>query len=170
MADEHKGIAMVILGIVAVIAIVGLVLLFVGGKKATGEGVYGGAIKQVSYPYWQGRGVPMGGREDEFRDMNYRQARTHWNFYGQPKRAPYDLGDQQIGDVPSTITGCGPMGFRVGYSSSNRIGYYETQGATCIDTDGSKAGVCCYWPQGMEDGIAGKFSGRDWGRTPYGYG
>ena len=39
MAEESsgKGIALVILGIVAIIAIVGLVLLFTGAKKATGE-------------------------------------------------------------------------------------------------------------------------------------
>jgi hypothetical protein len=42
MADE-KGIAYAILGIVAVIAVVGLVLLF---KGATGQGVYGGEMRQ----------------------------------------------------------------------------------------------------------------------------
>lgn len=55
--QNSKGIALVILGIVAIIAIVGLVLLFTGAKKSTGEFVvpvakeYGGAIKGVSYPY-----------------------------------------------------------------------------------------------------------------------
>lgn len=59
MAEESgKGIALVILGIVAIIAIVGLVLLFTGAKKAaTGEfavpGVreYGGALRGVYDPY-----------------------------------------------------------------------------------------------------------------------
>ncbi|MEM4247096.1 MAG: hypothetical protein QXR48_03870 [Candidatus Woesearchaeota archaeon] len=40
---EEKGIAMAILGIVAVIAVVGLVLLF---KSATGMGLYGGEMRQ----------------------------------------------------------------------------------------------------------------------------
>lgn len=59
MAEQNsKGIALVILGIVAIIAIVGLVLLFTGAKKAaTGEFYvptakeYGGAIYGLSDPY-----------------------------------------------------------------------------------------------------------------------
>lgn len=59
MAEESgKGIAMVILGIVAIIAIVGLVLLFTGARKAAvGEFAvpaakeYGGAIRGVYDPY-----------------------------------------------------------------------------------------------------------------------
>ena len=43
MAEEGKGVAMAILGIVAVIAVVGLVLLFNG---ASGKGVYGGEMLQ----------------------------------------------------------------------------------------------------------------------------
>ncbi len=43
MVDEGRGIALAILGIVAVIAVVGLVLLFSG---AAGQGVYGGAMRQ----------------------------------------------------------------------------------------------------------------------------
>ncbi|RLE47431.1 hypothetical protein DRJ25_02410 [Candidatus Woesearchaeota archaeon] len=56
--ESGRAIALVILGIVAVIAIVGLVLLFTGAKKAAvGEFAlpapksYGGAIKQVQFPY-----------------------------------------------------------------------------------------------------------------------
>jgi len=56
VAEEHgKGVALVILGIVAIIAIVGLVLLFTGARKAaTGDFVapsvkaYGGAILDES--------------------------------------------------------------------------------------------------------------------------
>jgi|GEM_PF-2034662 len=36
MEDQHRGVALVILGIIAVIAIVGLVLLFTGAKKSSG--------------------------------------------------------------------------------------------------------------------------------------
>lgn len=44
MAEESKGIALAILGIVAVIAIIGLVLMFSKMKAATGD-VYGGGLK-----------------------------------------------------------------------------------------------------------------------------
>jgi len=47
MAEEGKGLAMVILGIVAVIAVVGLVLLF---KGATGKYVMGSEYAQFN-PY-----------------------------------------------------------------------------------------------------------------------
>lgn len=36
MEDQHRGVALVILGIIAVIAIVGLVLLFTGAKQSAG--------------------------------------------------------------------------------------------------------------------------------------
>lgn len=50
MAEEGKGIALTILGIVAVIAIVGLVLLFTGARTgqyaAPGTKIYGGPAAQ----------------------------------------------------------------------------------------------------------------------------
>src|SRR3990172_5667778 len=102
MAEGQKGIALVILGIVAVIAIVGLVLLFVQGKNATGEGVYGGALKQVPYPYWSGRGVPR--NVPEFQNPNYVAGRspyvdmqTHWNFWSDTNNR------NPIGDIPSAL-------------------------------------------------------------------
>jgi len=55
--ESGKGIALVILGIVAIIAIVGLVLLFTGARKATGEFAvpgakeYGGAVRGIADPY-----------------------------------------------------------------------------------------------------------------------
>jgi len=36
MEDEHRGIALVILGIIAIIAVIGLVLLFSGARKSVG--------------------------------------------------------------------------------------------------------------------------------------
>ncbi|MBW2970296.1 hypothetical protein KY319_04200, partial [Candidatus Woesearchaeota archaeon] len=36
MEEEHRGIALVILGVIAVIAVIGLVLMFSGAKKSTG--------------------------------------------------------------------------------------------------------------------------------------
>lgn len=76
MTDNESGraIALVILGIVAVIAIVGLVLLFTGAKnEATGEfavpapKTYGGAIKHVQFPYsreFVGKAAYPAGKDD----------------------------------------------------------------------------------------------------------
>src|SRR3990172_8636433 len=36
MEDEHRGIALVILGIIAIVAVIGLVLMFSGAKKSAG--------------------------------------------------------------------------------------------------------------------------------------
>lgn len=150
MANEHKGIALVILGIVAVIAIVGLVLMFVQGKSATGEGVYGGALKQVPYPYWTGRGVPR--NVPEFQNPNYvpgqtsyQDMHTSWNYYGDPKRNP-------VSDIPSAMRKCESGGFLVPYN--DQAGYYASIGYDVVQA-GDKPGMCVY-PQGtMIGGIAG---------------
>lgn len=94
MAEESgKGIALVILGIVAIIAVVGLVLLFTGARKAVGEfavpGVkeYGGAIKGIYDPYaraFAGRAYAAtdSGVIDEFAAQNYGSAGTSGTSYG----------------------------------------------------------------------------------------
>lgn len=94
MAEESgKGIALVILGIVAIIAVVGLVLLFTGARKAVGEfavpGVkeYGGAIKGIYDPYsraFSGRAYDPtdSGVTDEFAAQNYGSAGTSGTSYG----------------------------------------------------------------------------------------
>ena len=77
MAEQNsKGIALVILGIVAIIAIVGLVLLFTGARKAaTGEFYvptakeYGGAVRGLADPYsraFVGRAYTGVGNPDKY--------------------------------------------------------------------------------------------------------
>ncbi len=54
MADENKGIAMAILGIVAVIAVAGVIIMFNGATAnvvASGQKIYGGALKGEEFPY-----------------------------------------------------------------------------------------------------------------------
>ena len=80
MAEESKGIALAILGIVAVIAIIGLVLMF-SKMKATGE-VYGGGL------YWGEGG---------------------WQSEGLSTRYLYTPETQQPGAV-ERITGGGKLG------------------------------------------------------------
>jgi hypothetical protein len=158
MADEHKGIALVILGIVAVLAIVGLVLLFTQNRaeSATGEGIYGGAIKGIEYPLWTGRGVPRGGVTDssatytpgitESNDLT-----THWNWEGNPKRVPPGGG---IGDIPSPVIKCG-QGCFLSSIDPQEAGYYASIGYQIVNTLGSKAGVCVCPGEPMVGGIAG---------------
>lgn len=155
--EQQKGIAMVILGLVAVIAVVGLVLMFVQGKQSTALGVYGGAIKQVEYPYWTGRGVPRnipGQIPGDMWDPGATYSddlHTHWNYQGDPKRNP-------MGDVPSALTSCGRGGFLVPYASEegNNADYYRYKGYTVVDTGDSKAGACVYPNTPMVGGIAGQ--------------
>jgi len=49
MEDEHRGIALVILGIIAIIAVIGLVLMFSGAQKSAG-----------AVPTLLGKGAPSG--------------------------------------------------------------------------------------------------------------
>ncbi len=152
MADQHKGIALVILGIVAIIAVVGLVLLFMQGKSPTGEGVYGGAIKQVEYPYWIGRGVPRNipgsipGEGWNPGATSSDDLSTHWNYYGDPKRDPKS-------DVPSPLIKCGNGGFLVPYSDEQPQ-YYAQRGYTVVETGDQQSGVCVYPNTPMVGGIA----------------
>ena len=150
MANEHKGIALVILGIVAVIAIVGLVLLFTGAKEATGNGIYGGAIKQIEYPDWVGRGVPQNVPGVDYipGQTSSNDLHTSWNYYGNPKKNP-------IGDVPSPLKTCGQGAFLVPVNPE-QAGYYQSIGYTVVGTGGSKAGVCVFPPATMIGGIAGQ--------------
>jgi hypothetical protein len=152
MAGEHKGIALVILGIVAVIAIVGLVLLFTQTKGPTGEGVYGGALKKVAYPYWTGRGVPR--NVPEIQNPNYVPGRTpyqdmqtHWNYWSDTNNR------NPIGDVPSAMRKCETGGFLVPYDA-DQAGYYASLGYTVVQ-GGEKPGMCVYPQHTMIGGVAG---------------
>jgi len=151
MADEHKSVALVILGIVAVIAIIGLVLLFVQGKAATGQGIYGGAIKRVEYPYWVGEGTPRNipGQESLWPSSASKNAQTNWNWNdGSGDGNPYY-------DIDSPIKKCGSGGFLIP-SSESMPEYYQSLGYAVVLTEGSKGGYACVYPNTpMVGGIAG---------------
>lgn len=95
MAND-KNISIAILGIAAVLAIVGLILMFSIASKSGAFNValpkvYGGAINDVNYPYLQDRTVSgVGG--DEYAAQDNMQ-----NMY-------YERGVRQI---PSIQTACG---------------------------------------------------------------
>lgn len=138
MAEESgKGVALVILGIVAIIAIVGLVLLFTGARKAAGEFAvpsvkeYGGAIQGVQDPYSRA----FSGRAMEYPSGNVETFSAQWpgsagvmqggkSFGGtaEPRAEQYDYRktyERALTEIPSKAA-CSFMAER-----SNRPAYSE---------------------------------------------
>ncbi|MBD3361900.1 hypothetical protein GF358_03865 [Candidatus Woesearchaeota archaeon] len=135
MAEESKGIALAILGVVAVIAIVGLVLLFAGAKN-TGEvvipqanKVYGGAIEGVALPYGEGRAISGAGRPGE-----------------EPQVLRIPSRKRGWISIPSDSTTCGPYLQKVDYGQKL---VSESRGLGCSDYIPTLDGYCCEAP-GLE--------------------
>ncbi len=137
MAEEGRGIALAILGIVAVIAVVGLVLLFTG---ASGGVAYPGIAKVYG-------GVHYG---EEF---PYLTDRTQGGFpqtAGNPDAIYYPTGfyeEKPVGvalqeDAP--LYGTSASGTRE-YTSFQRQPYFVPSGQDCFEADGSVGFRC---PQG----------------------
>jgi hypothetical protein len=117
--ESGKGIALVILGIVAIIAVVGLVLLFTGARKAVGEfavpGVkeYGGAIKGIYDPYSRA----FAGRAFEFDSQgNYVGSGNTEYYMGQYAGTS---GVQQGGQAYGDISGFSDQGVPFGRGEQN---------------------------------------------------
>ncbi len=133
MADQ-KSIGIAILGIAAVLAIIGLVLMFTtaiqsGAFSATLPKIYGGAIKNVDYPYLEGRhAAGVGGDEYTASESN-------------PQHMYYERGIRQI---PSEYTACGEGYARVSYTQmlgiKQRLNAYNSD-AKCFDHDTNT--YCC---------------------------
>jgi len=161
MAEQHKGIAMIILGIVAIIAVVGLVLLFTAGKTtgnyvAASEKIYGGNARadRNAFPYWaDGQSTPRnvpGNMENYVFDQQNMNMKTSWNYYGAPKGSP-------IVDIPAVQTKCGVNSLRVSLNA-DQAGWYISQGYTVIDPGDGKPGVCVFLAEdqrSMMGGVAG---------------
>ncbi len=124
MAEESKSIALVILGIVAVIAIVGLVLLFTGARKgATGEyffGVkeYGGALKGSVDPYARAFAGKAGEMEYGEPWQNKYMAetkvgaaiQTYGDYQGPTKVGQAFSYGRTFAQTPSALTSCYGLG------------------------------------------------------------
>lgn len=143
MAEENgRGVALAILGIVAVIAIVGLVLLFSGAKKtaqvATGlDKEYGGSLKDVEYPYLEGRSV--GGSPvtpEGVRRSDEQKAYAE----GVPYRTFSRVPDQ----IPTPQTTCGEGFFEVAVQSKDRV--EATTNIKCSDYVAAIDAYCCPIP------------------------
>lgn len=131
MAEESKGIALAILGVVAVIAIVGLVLLFAGAN--TGDvalpqynKVYGGAIKGVALPYGEGRAISGAGRPGD-----------------EPQTLRIPSRKRGFISIPSDATTCGPYLTKTDYGQKLVA---ESRALGCSDYIPTLDGYCCEAP------------------------
>ena len=163
--ESGKGIALVILGIVAIIAIVGLVLLFTGAKKAAvGEFVvsapkeYGGAIRGVMDPNaraFSGRAYEYpSGMVEPFEGQSEGRAGAWRASYG-------DIAAREIGSENAQLTATynrqresipsmracqwisfltyGNTRFGAPVEASAEVGAYESMGRKCIVMNELKA-------------------------------
>ncbi len=156
--ESGKGIALVILGIVAIIAIVGLVLLFTGAKKAAvGEFVvsapkeYGGAIKGVMDPYaraFSGRAYEYpSGQVEVFEGQSEGKAGAWRASYGdiaarevgsenQQWTASYNRQYEQIPSMRAcqwiSFLTYGNTRFGAPVEASAEVGAYQSMGRKCI--------------------------------------
>ncbi|MBI4918287.1 hypothetical protein HY837_00015 [archaeon] len=114
MADEGRGLALVILGIVAVIAVVGLVLLFVGARstgQATTVGYYdpSGMGRFGGSPVWEtqtwGRDVAYPGGPDA-----YYRIDTSDNGARLTRGSNSAVNQQWVGSTEPAISREGPTG------------------------------------------------------------
>ncbi|MEM2916369.1 MAG: hypothetical protein QXT19_03380 [Candidatus Woesearchaeota archaeon] len=136
MIEEGRGVALAILGIVAVIAVVGLVLLFTG---AAGNVVHPGIAKVYG-------GVNYG---EEFPYLVQRSQGGYPQTAGVPDATYYPQGfyteSQGVAlqqDAP--FYGTSASGTRA-YTSFQRQPYFVPSGQDCFEADG-KVGFRC--PQG----------------------
>lgn len=144
MAEESgRGVALAILGIVAVIAIVGLVLLFSGAKKtaqvATGlDKEYGGAMKGVEYPYLEGRTVKGGvGATPEGVPVSDEQK-------AYAEGVPYRTFSRVQDQIPTPQTTCGAGFFEV--SVNNKADFEANTGLKCSEYVAALDAYCCPVP------------------------
>ncbi|MBD3361901.1 hypothetical protein GF358_03870 [Candidatus Woesearchaeota archaeon] len=126
MADQ-KSIGIAILGIAAVLAIIGLVLMFSTAMKSGAYSVslpkiYGGAIKDVDYPMLQDRHAAGVGGDEYYAQDN-------------PQYMYYERGVRQI---PTLQTTCPENFARASYTKM--LGYKQ-RGAKCFEH--SASAYCC---------------------------
>ena len=144
MAEESgRGVALAILGIVAVIAIVGLVLLFSGAKKtaqvSTGlDKVYGGALKGEEWPYLEARTIGGGARVTPEGVPLAEEAAAYAE--GVPYRTFSRVQDQ----IPTPQTTCGAGFFEVPVQSKQRV--EASTGLKCSDYVAGIDSYCCPVP------------------------
>lgn len=119
MADDSRGISLVILGIVAIVAVIGLVLLFAqptlpGGKIVSPWDQPKPPKGPIATPedYWTqeaaygGGALPTGISSGEFEGIAHRYCRSVCYYYGEA-RYGFSKCIQCIREVSRQITGIG---------------------------------------------------------------
>jgi hypothetical protein len=126
MMAQEKSVGIAILGIAAVLAIVGLVLMFSMASKSgafwVSPKIYGGAIKDANYPYLMERKA-AGAYGDEY----YAQDNPQYMYY-----------ERGVRQIPSIQTACG-KGFK-------RVSYREMMASKSLGHGCSAhpaSGYCC---------------------------
>lgn len=130
---EDKTIALALLAMVALIAVVGLLLLFSG---VTGQ-VYGGALKGSEYPYLDGRsatGVPVTPEGIKVVDQQTAAA----------EGIPYRTYGRTPEHIPTTLTSCGE-GF-IGVDAALYSVLVDTYRSSCSDFNKELGVWCCEIP------------------------
>ncbi len=130
---NDKTVALALLAMVALIAVVGLLLLFSG---ATGQ-VYGGALKGAEYPYVEGRsakGVPFTPEGIKVVDEQTASAEA----------VPYRTYGRTPEHIPTVLTSCGE-----GYIGADVALYsvlVDTYRSSCSDFNRELGVWCCKIP------------------------
>jgi len=140
MAEEGKGVALAILGIVAVIAVVGLVLLLSSAKTGnvvraasngvTSQKIYGGALDNEELPYTINR--PVKGVY----------------FTPDPNYVSITAIKRGVDKIPSRLTACGEYLYEADYNEA--VSAIE-QGGDCTWNSGLNR-YCCVDSDGLING------------------
>ncbi|RLE47430.1 hypothetical protein DRJ25_02405 [Candidatus Woesearchaeota archaeon] len=158
--EEDHTISMIILGVVAVISIVGLVLLF-SAAQSSGLGIYGGAIKGLgSFTHQEVRGVPAticpeGTSECHtvYQNTALRRGIQDVDYNHLPSWQAYRY-DTEVGWNSGYLRKCGDDAIKVTYPMA---GYYQNSRPN-LNCEGEirkdKSGLCCFMTEGTLDSEA----------------
>ena len=139
---EEKHIELVILGVVAILAIVGLILLFNATKTGAGfvahqeyksGGAYGAYSNKNPFPYYQDalHSLPVQSRSPGSIDWDWRNAPEH--VYGAKMGRCAVLATEAIGYKA-------PAGYVIDANVQ------QAQGQNCVRITNSLKGYCCLPP------------------------
>ncbi len=134
---EGKGVALAILGIVAVIAVVGLIMLFKGG---TGEVVVGGIYgPDKTYGGWERaqEGAPRGNVGQPNQGTWVKGVPTTW----EGQKVAVVGGSQATYRVPTPLTTCPSGQIRVG--SRNIRALSDNEFNSCVLSKIGDGSFCC---------------------------
>jgi len=151
MVEENKTISLALLGAVAVIAVVGLVLMFTTAQKTgqlivTDQKIYDGGNRE-QYPYLTGRKV---GTDNE-----------KWGDEGDAWQTgvPYRTYSRAPPSIPTELTACGPYERQLGstLARAQELRYDVNCRRTAV-------GFCCPIPE-YATGTAKEVKFQAWGSS-----